>query len=280
MLEAAKSGTSRSARCRALSSDVRIAARRARPQIASRSSTTSLLDQSALTDLAERLVDAARKRAGADAADAVAVRSRVAVGSRCATARSRNPSAPKATMSACACSSAASRRWSRPTTSRRRRRRRWPSARSRWRASRPRTRIAGLADPALLAHEFPDLDLLDPDIAVRRRARSDRARAAEAAGLAVKGVTKSGGASASAGIGGMVLVTSHGFHGAYLGSQPRHLDDGDRRRRHRHGARLRLFLGAARRRSRRARKRSAAAPASARCERLNPRKVDDPARCR
>ena len=35
---------------------------------------SSLLDQSALTDLAERLVAAAR-RAGADAADAVAVRS-------------------------------------------------------------------------------------------------------------------------------------------------------------------------------------------------------------
>ena len=35
---------------------------------------TSLLDQSALTDLADRLVSAAR-RAGADAADAVAVRS-------------------------------------------------------------------------------------------------------------------------------------------------------------------------------------------------------------
>jgi PmbA protein len=44
------------------------------------------------------------------------------------------------------------------------------------------------------------------------------ARAAEEAGLAVQGVTKSGGASASAGIGGMVLVTSHGFRGAYLGS--------------------------------------------------------------
>jgi PmbA protein len=32
-------------------------------------------------------------------------------------------------------------------------------------------------------------------------------------------VSKSGGASASAGIGGMVLVTSHGFHGAYLSSR-------------------------------------------------------------
>jgi PmbA protein len=45
------------------------------------------------------------------------------------------------------------------------------------------------------------------------------ARAAEQAGLAVKGVSKSGGASASAGIGGMVLVTSEGFSGAYLGSR-------------------------------------------------------------
>src|SRR5205085_9415 len=35
----------------------------------------------------------------------------------------------------------------------------------------------------------------------------------------IKGVSKSGGASASAGIGGMVLVTSHGFRGAYLSSR-------------------------------------------------------------
>ncbi len=45
-----------------------------------------------------------------------------------------------------------------------------------------------------------------------------RAQEAEAAALAVAGVTKSGGASASAGIGGMVLVTSGGFHGSYLRS--------------------------------------------------------------
>ena len=45
-----------------------------------------------------------------------------------------------------------------------------------------------------------------------------RACEAEAAGLAVKGVTKSGSASASSGIGGMVLVTSTGFHGSYLRS--------------------------------------------------------------
>ena len=48
----------------------------------------------------------------------------------------------------------------------------------------------------------------------------------------------------------MVLVTSHGFRGAYVGSRHSVSDDGDRRRRHRHGARLRLHLGAARRRSR------------------------------
>jgi PmbA protein len=44
------------------------------------------------------------------------------------------------------------------------------------------------------------------------------ARRAEEATRAVKGVSKSDGASASAGIGGMVLVTSHGFTGAYLSS--------------------------------------------------------------
>jgi PmbA protein len=44
------------------------------------------------------------------------------------------------------------------------------------------------------------------------------ARAAESAALGVKGVSKSGGASASAGMGGMVLTTSHGFQGAFLGS--------------------------------------------------------------
>jgi PmbA protein len=81
----------------------------------------------------------------------------------------------------------------------------------------PEDKYAGLADASELAHDFPDLDLIDdalPTVANLEK----RARAAEQAGLAVKGVTKSGGASASAGIGGMVLVTSTGFRGAYLGS--------------------------------------------------------------
>jgi PmbA protein len=45
------------------------------------------------------------------------------------------------------------------------------------------------------------------------------ARSAEAAAMSVRGVTKSGGASASSGIGGMVLATSHGFRGSYLSSR-------------------------------------------------------------
>jgi PmbA protein len=81
----------------------------------------------------------------------------------------------------------------------------------------PDDKYAGLADPARLAKTIPDLDLVDrdlPDVATLEAS----ARRAEQACLAVKGVSKSGGASASAGIGGMVLLTSHGFSGAYLGS--------------------------------------------------------------
>jgi PmbA protein len=177
---------------------------------------TSFLDQSQLLGLAERLVNAA-KRAGADAADAVAVRSislsvevrdgaveeseraegddmglRVLVGKRQAvvsTNDTRGNGADALAERAVAMARVA-----------------------------PEDQFAGLADASLLAHEFPDLDLIDPtlpDVA----ALEAQARAAESAGLAVKGVSKSGGAGASAGIGGMVLVTSHGFRGAYVGSR-------------------------------------------------------------
>jgi PmbA protein len=78
-------------------------------------------------------------------------------------------------------------------------------------------KYAGLADTSQLAHSFPELDLIDRELPSVRQLEQ-MARQAEQAGLAVKGVAKSGGASASAGIGGMVLVTSHGFRGAYLGS--------------------------------------------------------------
>ena len=96
--------------------------------------------------------------------------------------------------------------------------------------------VAQLAERAVamarVAPEDPFAGLADPGAARARYCRSRPARSrssdrcaagrarqrAEAAGLAVKGVTKSGGASASAGIGGMVLVTSRGFRGAYLNS--------------------------------------------------------------
>lgn len=81
----------------------------------------------------------------------------------------------------------------------------------------PDDQYVGLADPALLARDIPELDLLDPQIPSTAELER-RAQEAEAAALGVKGVTKSGGASASTGIGGMVLVTSDGFHGAYLRS--------------------------------------------------------------
>jgi PmbA protein len=176
---------------------------------------TSLLDQSALTSLAERLVAAAR-RAGADAADAVAERGvsqsvevrdgtveesersegdnmglRVLVGRRQAVVSTNDLAGDIDELATRAVAMA---------------------------RVAPDDKFAGLADPALLMKTFPDLDLLDPQLP-SVAALEEKARAAEAAGLAVKGVTKSAGASASAGIGGMVLVTSTGFSGAYLGSR-------------------------------------------------------------
>jgi PmbA protein len=184
-------------------------------QLSAKSADAGLLDQSALSTLAEQLVEAA-KRAGADAADAVAVRGvsqavevrdgrveesersegddvglRVLVGKRQAVVSTNDVNGDgiaKLAERAVAMARAA-----------------------------PDDQFVGLADPELLARDFPDLDVLDPnvpDIAELER----RAHEAEAAGLAVKGVTKSGGASASAGIGGMVLVTSSGFRGSYLRS--------------------------------------------------------------
>ena len=176
---------------------------------------TSLLDQSPLSELAQRLVDAARK-AGADAADAVAVRSvslsvevrdgrvedsersegddvglRVLVGRRQAVV-STNDVAGDGTAALAERAVAMAR-------------------------AAPEDPFAGLAEHDALAAESPDLDLLDPDLPTIARLE-ELALAAEAAGLAVQGVAKSGGASAGAGIGGMVLVTSTGFHGSYLGS--------------------------------------------------------------
>ncbi|HEY1982415.1 MAG TPA: TldD/PmbA family protein, partial [Xanthobacteraceae bacterium] len=177
---------------------------------------TSLFDQSALVDLADRLVGAAR-RAGADAADAVAMRAvslsvdvrdgaveesqrsesddvglRVLVGHKQASISTNDVKADG--LDALAERAVAMARVA------------------------PDDEFAGLADPAMLAKNFPDLDLLDPDMP-DVGLLEQRAREAEAAGLSVKGVAKSGGAGASAGVGGMVLVTSDGFRGATIGSR-------------------------------------------------------------
>jgi PmbA protein len=176
---------------------------------------TSLFDQTALAALAERLVAAAR-RAGADAADAVAVRSmslsveiregaveesqrsesddvglRVLVGRRQSVVSTNDIRADVAQLAERAVAMA---------------------------RIAPEDRFAGFADESLLERNPPDLDLIDPELP-SVAVLEERAQAAEAAGLAVKGVNKSEGASASAGIGGMVLATSHGFRGSYLTSR-------------------------------------------------------------
>jgi PmbA protein len=181
-----------------------------------RAPASSLFDQTALAERAERLVKAALA-AGADAADAVALRAmslgvevrdgaveeseraegddlglRVLVGRRQAVVSTND-------LSADGTGALAERAVAMARVA-------------------PEDKFAGLADAAQLAHDFPDLDLLDPDLP-SVATLEEYARTAESAALAVAGVAKSGGASASAGIGGMVLVTSTGFHGAYLGSR-------------------------------------------------------------
>src|SRR5271154_2679239 len=123
---------------------------------------SSLLDQSALTDLPSRLVAAAH-RAGASEADAIAVRSvslsvevrdgaveesqrsegddvglRVLVGHKQAAVSTNDIKSNG--LDALAERAVAMARVA------------------------PEDRFAGLADPALLAREFPDLDLLDADM--------------------------------------------------------------------------------------------------------------------
>src|SRR4051812_7446687 len=178
----------------------------------------SLFDQSKLITLAERLIKAARA-AGADAADAVAMRSvsqsvdvrdgaveesqrsegddmglRVLVGRKQAVVSTNDMSGEG--VAALAERAVAMARVA------------------------PEDKYAGLADPALLAKAIPDLDLFDrelPDVS----SLESIARRAEEAARAVRGVSKSGGASASAGIGGGGGRRSHGVCPGLLGSRGR-----------------------------------------------------------
>ncbi|MCW5709572.1 TldD/PmbA family protein [Shinella sp.] len=82
----------------------------------------------------------------------------------------------------------------------------------------PEDPYATLAEKADLARDWPDLELFDPT-EVSAEQLAEAALAAEAAALAVPGITNSGGSGASAGMGGLVLATSHGFSGAYSASR-------------------------------------------------------------
>ncbi len=81
----------------------------------------------------------------------------------------------------------------------------------------PEDPYACLADAADLAKDPMDLDLFDPT-EVSTADLTQAALAMESSALGVKGVMNSVGAGASAGVGGMVLVTSHGFSGSYMAS--------------------------------------------------------------
>lgn len=82
----------------------------------------------------------------------------------------------------------------------------------------PEDPYAGLADASDLARSIVDLDLFDPTEVSSDMLR-EAALSMEAAALDVEGVSNSAGAGASAGMGGMVLVTSHGFSGSYMASR-------------------------------------------------------------
>ncbi|MFP1633044.1 TldD/PmbA family protein [Zhengella sp. ZM62] len=82
----------------------------------------------------------------------------------------------------------------------------------------PEDPFAGLADPDLLARDIPDLDLFDSTEPAPEN-MTETALAMEEAAMAVPGVTNSLGAGVSAGFGGLVLATSHGFLGSYQSSR-------------------------------------------------------------
>lgn len=175
---------------------------------------TSEIDSASLLSRAAELIDLA-KAAGADRADAVVVRSRsrslsvrlgkvegteasesddfslrVFVGRRVASV-SANPGFDIKTLAERAVSMA---------------------------KVSPEDPFASLADENDLATSYPDLELFDPTEVTTDELRQ-AALEMEQAALDVEGVSNSSGAGASAGMGGLVLVTSNGFSGSYMGSR-------------------------------------------------------------
>jgi PmbA protein len=81
----------------------------------------------------------------------------------------------------------------------------------------PEDPFCGIADPAEIARQWPHLDMLDPE-EPSAEILIERARAAEEAALAIKGVTNSEGAEAGWGRSRIALAASNGFAGSYAGS--------------------------------------------------------------
>lgn len=172
------------------------------------------INSSSLVDLVARLVEAGRK-AGAVACDAVAIRSRstsvsVRLGKVEGTESSESDDVAlrvfvgKRVASVSANASADVNRLVERAVA--------------MAQASPEDPYQGLADEALLARAPKDLDLFDATEVSADRLRED-ALAMEEAALAVNGVTNSGGAGASAGMGGLVLATSHGFLGQYMATR-------------------------------------------------------------
>jgi PmbA protein len=175
---------------------------------------TQHLDHTDLTDRASRLVEAARK-AGADAADAVCVRGislavEVRLGKVEETRRAEGDDFTLRAFVGKRSASVSANVLADPAELAER-----VVAMAR---VAPEDPYNGLADADRLARAFPDLDLLDERVPSADDL-SQTALAAEDAARAVKGVTNSGGASASWRLAGIVLATSHGFAGAYSASR-------------------------------------------------------------
>ena len=81
----------------------------------------------------------------------------------------------------------------------------------------PEDPFCGLADPDQITHDWPELDIFDPSEPTAETL-IERARAAEEAALAVAGITNSEGADAGWGRSRVALVASNGFAGSYAGS--------------------------------------------------------------
>ncbi len=171
-------------------------------------------DAARLTDRVTALVEAAKK-AGADAADAVAMRGRstsvsVRLGKVEGTESSESEDMSLRVFVGQRIASVSATATSDPAQLAER-------AVAMAKVS-PEDPYQGLADAASLAKSIRNLDLFDSTVVSADRLKED-ALAAEEAALAVAGVTNSGGSGASAGMGGLVLATSHGFVGQYAATR-------------------------------------------------------------